>query len=330
MSEELFKMTHIDLSRTREEQFRYNSTRDAGRFRWEVEGVFSDAEINVIVYCMAQVKALPGPFHTTRVRFAKQDFHEDILGTSENVNMEFSVVERRTLYSPPLLKCSHSRIPAKTIQENDRDTDIVLSVNVKWCTDLGSDPKSDEFDMATVLLHELCHYLWHQTPDYIVTSEWSKSALYFHNTRFYRTLGHGFYCPRWFEFVEVETTNPNVPWVNLMTFRDMPRKFYKAICNGNVRFSAPDYNVTVPVYSPEDYLRGSSLYHFDRDPDYELMWPTIEPGQKCREYNAQIRKIFEILQDYETKTSPISKENESLMPKERGPASSHMICKYKL
>jgi hypothetical protein len=166
---------------------------------------------------------------------------------------------------------------------NETDPDIIANFNnsVKWNTDTLGNPAPDEFDLVTVVLHEICHGM---------------GFLDFTDVE----AGFGFYNFQekpWIYTTFLENTNgENI--VNTYDNQTMALanqlQSDKLVFHEKISLAKYNNNLTkVPIYAPLTYEPGSSISHLDQDVPsvYGLMRPGISKGDAIHDPSIAVNML---------------------------------------
>lgn len=190
----------------------------------------------------------------------------------------------------------YGSVMAASLQGTDfvrsSESHIVMSFNsnVDWHYDTGATPFS-KWDLATTSLHEVCHGLFFSgvaqaSSQQKVAGFASQSGLPGRFDRFLKASN--------------QASVSNVCALD-------SSQFYNAVTNGGLRFTDPDQPGTdFGLFSPTDYLPGSSTYHHDPDrigtdcqnnqiPDAEcsdLMTHRLPNGYTQREVGEPVKRTM--------------------------------------
>lgn len=123
--------------------------------------------------------------------------------------------------------------------------EISFNNQQRWHFDFGRPAPRDQFDFATVAIHEGCHGLF-------FTGALLGSAI----TDTARFESYKGFPSRFDQFMQTSTG------VGVARSCDSP-KLFKALTTPGLSFLTVVFNSTFALYAPENYQQGSSTYHFD-------------------------------------------------------------------
>ncbi len=142
-----------------------------------------------------------------------------------------------------------------------------LNVNLAYDFAVNGLPNSSQYDLYSVLYHEMTHLLG-------VTSLFTADG---GSTVGSHTIYDTFLCDsQGNRLIDLNLTESE--WSALMTSGEL---YYDS---ANMR--AANGGAPAPVYAPEVFAAGSSLSHLDFDAEDTIMKPTIAPGETRREWGA--------------------------------------------
>lgn len=119
---------------------------------------------------------------------------------------------------------------------------IRLNMDMPWHLSISSGALSNEYDLSTIVLHELTHGLFFSGA--IVTTGTNRAKF------------EDGAKSRFDQFIEVEE---DIAVAENCVDTDL----YNAIRSPNLRFHSPDNKIKMGLFAPRQYVRGSSTYHFN-------------------------------------------------------------------
>ncbi len=160
----------------------------------------------------------------------------------------------------------------------DRDGEGIIDFGYSWNSDI-DDPKGSEFDLFTVVLHEITHALGFNAT---ITSD---GGFGISGTR-----------SRFDSFLEDGSGNKILS--NATVTADSNDLIGNSVVFTGANAVAANGNVDVPIYSPTPFDSGSSLSHFSTGTlagSNAVMVPTIASGIKKRELSPIVQAVLKDL-----------------------------------